>query len=304
GARCGARHRLVRHPGRRARAPPPEGGRMTAASSPRRESAEVAVAVAQFAPTADPDANLRLIAELTETAAARGAHLVLFPEYSSYFVDPFDDSLAAHAQDLDGPFTLSLRELAAQHDVCIVAGLLEKATDAGRVRNTVVAVDGDGLRAHYRKLHLYDAFGQRESDWVQAGELGAPQTFEVRGVRFGLVTCYDIRFPEVTRLLADEGVDAALVAAEWVRGPLKEHHWRTLLHARAIENTMYVVAADHPPPLGVGNSMVVDPQGVEVAAIGTGTDVAVAWIDTDAVDRVRRVNPALRLRRLRVTSAE
>lgn len=76
------------------------------------------------------------------------------------------------------------------------------------------------------------------------------------------MTCYDLRFPEVSRVLADTGAHVILVAAEWVRGPLKEDHWRTLLHARAIENTLYVAGADHPPPLGVGHSVVVDPQGV------------------------------------------
>jgi predicted amidohydrolase len=91
-----------------------------------------------------------------------------------------------------------------------------------------------------------------------------------------------------------------LVPAEWVRGPLKEHHWRTLLHARAIENTVFVAAADHPPPLGVGNSLIVDPLGVELAAVGTSTDVAVAHLDVGAIERVRRVNPALALRRFRV----
>lgn len=259
-----------------------------------------AVAVAQFAPAADTAANLASIEHLVERAAGRGAALVIFPEYSSYFVDPFDESLAAHAQPLDGPFVNALVVLAAAHRVHIVAGLLEQAADARRVRNTVVAVDGGGLVAKYRKLHLYDAFGQRESDWVEAGELTAPETFELDGLRFGLMTCYDLRFPEVGRTLADAGADVFLVPAEWVRGPLKEHHWRTLVHARAIENTVYVAAADHPPPLGVGNSMIVDPQGVEIAAIGTATDIAVAHLDRDAVERVRRVNPALRLRRLGV----
>src|SRR5690606_6563376 len=124
-------------------------------------------------------------------------------------------------------------------------------------------VDGSGVRATYRKLHLYDAFGQRESDWVEPGRIAVPETFEVDGVRFALMTCYDLRFPEVARELVDTGAHAILVPAEWVRGPLKEHHWRTLLHARAIENTVFVAAADHPPPLGVGASMIVDPQGVE-----------------------------------------
>jgi predicted amidohydrolase len=262
----------------------------------------VGVAVAQFAPAAAREANLAHIADATRTAVARGARVVVFPEYSSYFVDPFDDTLAENAEDLDGPFVRALTGLARELEVVIVAGLLEKADDGRRVRNAVVAVGGDGIRATYRKLHLYDAFGQRESDWVEPGEIAPPQTFDAGGLRFGLMTCYDLRFPEVARTLADAGVDVALVPAEWVRGPVKEHHWRTLLHARAIENTFFVAAADHPPPLGVGHSMIVDPQGVMVAQVGTGTDVAVAHIDPDAIARVRRVNPALELRRFRVTA--
>jgi predicted amidohydrolase len=260
-----------------------------------------AIAVAQFAPTAGADANLELIDALVARASERGARLVLFPEYSSYFIDPFDDSLAQNAEDIDGPFVEGLMATAARHGVHVAAGLLERGADGRRVRNTVVAVDGERVLARYRKLHLYDAFGQRESDWIEPGEIEPPQTFELLGMRFGLMTCYDLRFPEVARLLADAGVDVTLVAAEWVRGPLKEHHWRTLLHARAIENTMYVAAADHPPPLGVGHSMIVDPQGVEIAAVGTTTDVAVAHVERDAIVNVRRVNPALRLRRFGVT---
>lgn len=261
--------------------------------------ARTAVAVAQFSPTHDAAANLEAIADLTARARAQGAEVIVFPEYSSFFVDPFDASLAAAAQSLDGPFTRALTDLAAVHDVTIVAGLVERGTGE-RVRNTAVAVGAEGIRAFSRKLHLYDAFGQRESDWVEPGELTAPQTFDVGGIRFAMMTCYDLRFPEVGRMLADTGAHAILVPAEWVRGPLKEHHWRTLLHARAVENTLFVAAADHTPPLGVGASMIVDPQGVERAAVGTTTDVAVAWVDAGEVDRVREVNPALRLRRFRV----
>ncbi len=263
-----------------------------------------AVAVAQFAPSADEEDNLAVIRRLTATAAERGARVVVFPEYASYFVDPFDASLAEHAQDLDGPFAAALTALAALHDVHIVAGLVEHAGDRRRVRNTVIAVSAAGIVARYRKLHLYDAFGQRESDWVEAGRTAEAETFEVDGLRFGLMTCYDVRFPEVGRLLADAGAEVFLIPAEWVRGPLKEHHWRTLVHARAIENTVFVAAADHPPPLGIGCSMIVDPQGVEIAAIGTTTDVAVAHLDPSAVDRVRRVNPALALRRFRVEAKD
>ncbi len=113
------------------------------------------------------------------------------------------------------------------------------------------------------------------------------------------MTCYDLRFPEVARTLADAGVDVALVPAEWVRGALKEHHWRTLLQARAIENTFFVAAADHPPP-SRGPFDGHRPAGVVLAQVGTATDVSVAHVDPDVIARVRRVNPALELRRYRV----
>lgn len=258
------------------------------------------VAVCQFAPTADRAANLDRVAELTAAAAERGARVVVFPEYTSFFVDPMDETLTDNAEALDGPFTRRLRALAAAHGVVLVAGLVEQAGDGAHVHNTLVAVDMDGIRARYRKQHLYDAFGQRESDWIAEGDLLTPETVDVDGIRIGLMTCYDLRFPEVARTLVDAGADAIVVPAEWVRGPLKEHHWQTLLTARAIENTVYVLAADHPTPIGVGHSAVIDPQGVTVAAVGTGEGIAVAELDPALLARVREVNPVLRLRRYAV----
>ena len=259
------------------------------------EIAALTVAVCQFSPTASRTDNRRRVAQLTADAAARGARLVVFPEYSSYFVDPMDGSVAENSEALDGEFVRSLQETASAHDVTVIAGLVESAGE--RVRNTLVAVDATGLRATYRKQHLYDAFGQTESDWIEAGDLGAPEMLEIGGLRIAMMTCYDLRFPEVARTLVDAGADVIVVPAEWVRGPLKEHHWTTLLAARAIENTVYVVSADHPTPIGVGHSQIVDPQGVVLAGVGTGEGIAVAEITKDAVTRVREVNPVLRLRR-------
>ncbi len=261
------------------------------------ENARQSVAVCQFAPTADRSANRERIAELTADAASRGARLIVFPEYSSYFVDPMDATLAENAEDLDGPFVSTLAGLAAEYGVVIVAGLAERAADGLRVRNTVVAVRGDGILATYRKQHLYDAFGQTESDWVEPGELGGASVFDVSGIRFGLMTCYDLRFPEVSRVLVDAGADVLVVPAEWVRGPLKEHHWTTLLAARAIENTVYVVAADHPAPVGVGHSQIVDPQGAVLAGVGVSEGIAVGVVERAAIERVRAANPSLRVRR-------
>lgn len=257
----------------------------------------VGIAVAQFSPIAGD--NLPAVQELATKAAHRGARVVLFPEYTSYFSNPFDDSLVTHAQTLDGPFVSGVKALASRLGITIVVGLLETAPGE-RVYNTAVAVGPAGALATYRKQHLYDAFGQKESDWVAPGEVEAPQTFTVDGVTFGMQTCYDLRFPEITRTIVDAGAQVVLVPAEWVRGPLKEHHWRTLIHARAIENTVYMAAADHMPPLGVGNSMIVDPAGVEIAAIGAERRVAVAYVSAELINSVRERNPSLSARRYRV----
>ncbi|SDK81774.1 Predicted amidohydrolase [Cryobacterium psychrotolerans] len=264
-------------------------------------AAAIGVAVAQFRPGADRAENLRAMRALTATAVDRGAALVVFPEYSAFFEPVMGPAFVAAAEPLDGPFVVALGELAAEFGVYVVAGMLEQTAGRERFSNTVVAVNPAGrLVAKYRKLHLYDAFGDRESDWVLAGEIEPPETFGLAGLSVGLQTCYDIRFPEVTRRLVDAGAELVLVPAEWVRGPLKEHHWRTLVTARALENTIYLAAADHAPPVGAGNSMVVDPMGVELVTIGEATDVAVAWVSAQRIAAVRALNPALALRRFGV----
>jgi predicted amidohydrolase len=259
------------------------------------------VAVAQFRPGSNQEENLAAMRALAQTAKSRGASLVVFPEYSAFFEPVMGASFVAAAEPLDGAFVTALGALAAKLGMHVVSGMLEKTSDPARFSNTLVAVSPVGeLVAAYRKLHLYDAFGEKESDWVLAGEIEAPQTFDVHDLTVGLQTCYDIRFPEVTRRLVDAGADLVLVPAEWVRGPLKEQHWRTLVTARALENTIYIAAADHAPPVGVGNSMVVDPMGVELVTVGETTDVAVAWVSSERISAVRRVNPALELRRFGV----
>lgn len=266
-----------------------------------RNDDAVAIVVAQFAPGTDKAGNLAVIRELATLAASRGARLVVFPEYSSFFTAGLGEQSVAAAEPLDGPFVARLSAIARELGVHLVAGMMETTDDAARLSNTIVAVDPRGaLEAKYRKVHLYDAFGQRESDWVVPGPIEEPETFELGSLTVGIQTCYDIRFPEVTRRLVDAGADLVLVPSEWVRGPLKEQHWRTLVTARALENTVYVAAADQAPPIGAGNSMIVDPMGVELATIGEIQDVALAWLSAERIAQVRAVNPALELRRFRV----
>jgi predicted amidohydrolase len=262
----------------------------------------VAIAVAQFAPTTDVHANLTRIRELATTAVDRGARLVVFPEYSSYFSSTLGQDFVDAAEPIDGPFISEVRTLAKELGAHLVVGLVERIREPSRFSNTLVAVSPAGdILATYRKLHLYDAFGEKESEWVRPGDIESPQLFEFGGFTVGLQTCYDLRFPEITRRLVDAGATLVLVPSEWVRGPLKEQHWRTLITARALENTLFVAAADHTPPIGVGNSMIVDPMGVEIATLGEVMDVAVATISRARVEQVRLLNPALALRRFGIT---
>ncbi|GAB3449442.1 carbon-nitrogen hydrolase family protein [Streptomonospora sediminis] len=262
----------------------------------------VHVAVAQFAPGQDKMENLAAAGRLVAEAAERGAGVVVLPEYAMFTAPRTDRRFVESAEPLDGAFAGGLSRLAAESGAVVVAGVNEQVPGADRFRNTLVAMaPGGGIAALYRKLHLYDAFGAAESEVVEPGAIEDPQTFELDGLTFGLQTCYDLRFPEVTRRIADAGAQVLLLAAEWVPGPLKEDHWDTLVRARAIENTLYVAAAGQNAPTGAGNSMIVDPMGTRVVALGEQTGVAVAPISADRLTQVRAKNPALDLRRFTVT---
>lgn len=258
-------------------------------------------AVVQFAPELEPAANLARIRTLAAQAKSDGATLILFPEYASTFTARLDEQVLDRAQIVKGEFVSGMQRLAVELECSLVFGFVEVSTEPGKFANTVIALGSDGsILAKYQKAHLYDAFGQRESDRVIAGKLGNPPVFEHNGITVGIQTCYDLRFPEQTRWLVDAGAEAVLVPAEWVAGPHKIQHWQTLLAARAIENTIYIAAADHPGPIGVGHSAVVNPLGEELALLPEGEGVCVADIESEVIAQVRETNPSLALRRFRV----
>src|SRR6266545_4680877 len=168
------------------------------------------------------------------------------------------------------------------------------------VHNTVIAVGPDGdLLGAYRKLHLFDAFGYRESSTIRPGD-GQTLLFQHAGFRFGVLTCYDLRFPELARELIDQGAGVLVVPAAWVQGPLKEDHWVTLARSRAIENTSYLIGSGQVGNVYCGRSLVIDPLGVVVAALGDLPGVAVAEIDPERIAEVRARVPSLQHRRFSV----
>jgi predicted amidohydrolase len=225
-----------------------------------------------------------------------GTDLVLLPEaYMRDFGKP-GSNVGEFAEPLDGPFVARLTEFAREHDTTVVAGMFEVSDDPARPFNTLAVVGPDGLRASYRKIHLYDSFGYKESDRLSAGPL-EPVLVDVRGVSVGLMTCYDLRFPELARELVRRGAQLVVVPSAWVAGPAKVEHWRTLAMARAIENTAYVAAVGQPGPRYTGHSLVVGPAGQVVAELGDGDHVLTASVATEELEEARAANPSLLNRR-------
>ena len=254
-------------------------------------------AAVQFSATTDVVANLEVIAPLVREAGRQGAELIVLPEASMHDFGSPDLRLGPVAQPVDGPFGTTIAELARATEAIVVAGMFERSSDQARPYNTLVAFGPDGdLLAAYRKTYLYDSFGYRESDRLTPGD-GVAVTIKTTDLTLGLMTCYDLRFPEFARALVDAGAETLLVPAAWVRVPLKEDHWATLLRARAIENTCYVVAAGQTGAMYVGCSMVVDPMGVALAALGDETALAIADLAPARLADVRRKNPSLENRR-------
>ncbi|PRX48556.1 putative amidohydrolase [Prauserella shujinwangii] len=260
------------------------------------------VALCQVTSSTDPDENLRLVREWVARAAGEGARVVVFPEAA---MARFGVRLAPLAQPVDGPWATAVAELAREHDVLAVAGMF--TPDGDRVRNTLL-VTGLGEHRGYDKMHLYDAFGFRESDTVAGGtEL---VTVDVDGVRLGLATCYDVRFPELFQRLAGQGASAVLLPASWGAGPGKRDQWEVLVRARALDSGCWVLAcgqADpaasgvdaHPKaPTGIGYSTVADPFGAVRAQLAAAPDLLVADIDPELAGKSRTATGVLANRRL------
>ena len=263
------------------------------------------VAIVQIQSSTEKQKNMRRALELVKDSKSAGADLVVFPEFMMAF-SPLEQTakeLAEIAEPLGGTFITSLKQAANATHTAIVATIYETCSTADRVYDTAVWIDIEGNNAAvYRKLHLYDAFGFRESDKFAAGvDLTAPVTLE--DGRYGMMICYDLRFPEMARMLALSGANILLAPSGWVQGDLKVDHWQTMIRARALENGCYVIAPNqfgkNPQSFETyGHSMIINPWGEIVAVLPDGPGFVIGDIDLDYLGRVRRELPCLAHRRL------
>jgi predicted amidohydrolase len=260
----------------------------------------VRVAVAQFASTKDKARNRELSREYVHRAADAGAGLVVLPEAAMHPFGHPRDRLDEVAEPVDGPYGTEIAKAAGETGTTVLAGMFETVPGERVVYNTVLAVGPGDLLGMYRKLHLFDALGWLESERIRPGETDGLLTVEVGDVTVGVLTCYDLRFPEIARALVDAGAEVLALPAAWVSGPLKEYQWETLVRARAIENTAYLAAAAQPPPDFCGHSMLLDPMGVTLAGVGEVEGLAVADVSVDRLAQVRTKLPVLEHRRYAV----
>lgn len=253
------------------------------------------VAVGQFAVTPRWQENAETCVSLMAQAARQGASLLVLPEALLARDDNDPDLSVKSAQPLDGGFLTLLLAESARNRLTTVLTIHVPST-TGRAVNTLVVVRGGKIVAQYAKLHLYDAFSIRESRRVDAGTL-VPPLIEIDGIRLGLMTCYDLRFPEMALSLALAGAQVLVLPAAWVKGPLKEHHWATLLAARALDTTCYLVAAGECGNKNIGQSRVVDPLGVTLAAAAEAPALLFAEISPERIAHARAQLPVLTNRR-------
>lgn len=256
-------------------------------------------AAVQLSAGADKTANLANATRLVAEAAAAGARLVVLPEYFSHLTHL--RTMVAEAEPIPGPTSEAMRALAAKHQITLLAGTIcERADQPGKAYNTSLLFDPQGnLLARYRKLHLFDVelpeVTFAESSLILPGSEVVACTTELGCL--GHATCYDLRFPELFRELSRQGMHVLLFPSAFAQSTGRAH-WEILLRARAIENQVFVVAANQygqhtTNMITYGHSMILDPWGEVLAQAGEGDTVLTADLDFTRQEEIRRRLPAL-----------
>jgi predicted amidohydrolase len=257
------------------------------------------VAAVQLNSNADKGRNLAAAERLVRAAARSGAEFVALPEKWNLLGG--GEELIAGAEPLDGPSLTAARTWARELGIHLLAGSIsERGEEGEKASNTSVLVgpDGDDL-AVYRKIHMFDVdaggVSYRESEHERPG--GEPVVAEMNQLSLGMTVCYDLRFPELFRILALRGARIIAVPSAFTLATGRDH-WEVLLRARAIENQLFVVAPNQfgeapPHHSSFGRSLIVDPWGVILSTAPDGEGFAAAELDFAAQDRVRESLPSL-----------
>jgi predicted amidohydrolase len=259
-------------------------------------------AIVQMKSSQDKEHNLAYSLKLINEAAKKKARLICFPEFQMAYspAEQKSESLHKIAEKITGNFVSTLSNSARKNKINVIATMYEiintneksqKVFDTGIIINELGKV-----QSIYRKVHLYDALGFKESKKLLAGSIiEKPSKTSVGNL--GLLICYDMRFPEISRILTVNGANILVSPSAWVAGFMKKVHWEVMVRARAIENGVYVLAPNQVGNIYCGHSMAIDPFGATVLDMKNRQGIEYVDIDTAKIDTTRRTLPLLMNRR-------
>ena len=258
------------------------------------------IALVQFKASTNKETNLNKIIDYIETAANNKATLVAFPEFMMFYTNSSQTpkQLSNMSEDLNGNFVHMIAKTAKENHIQVVGSFYEKSKKKDRVYDTAFLVNSIGkVISVYRKIHLYDAFGFKESNKLVPGsEIARPVKTSIGKV--GMMICYDLRFPEISRSLATSGSEILVVPSAWVKGNMKEEHWITINKTRAIENGCYIIAPDQVGNIYCGRSLIVDPLGKILLDMKKKQGIGYANIELKTIKEIRKTLPLLKNRRV------
>ncbi len=254
------------------------------------------IALAQINSNENIENNLQKIEKMIKEAAVGGAELIAFPENAEYIGTDYP----GNAQQVPGPVTDSFSAWAKQYQIYIHCGSITQKREGGTPYNTSFLWNKEGkVIGKYSKLHMFDIDMDEGPSYKESDETSAGSEIVVSKTKlgnFGFAICYDMRFPEIFKLMALNGAQVIFVPADFTMNTGKDH-WMALLRARAIENTCYIAApgqiGQKPEFMAYGKSIVIDPWGNVIAMASDEEQLVYAQIDTTLIDKVRRQVPSL-----------
>src|SRR5437867_11018913 len=259
-------------------------------------------ALVQMKSSLHKEENLAHSLRLIKQAAENNVQLVCFPECQMAYSPPEQkrEQLYQVAEKINGNFVSKLLNSAKKNKINVIATIYEIINtnkQNHKVSDTAVLISDRGkLESVYRKVHLYDALGFKESKKLIAGSSIERPTRTSVGT-LGLLICYDMRFPEISRILTVNGASILVSPSAWVAGFMKQEHWEIMLKARAIENGVYVIAPNQLGNIYCGRSMVIDPFGTALVDMGNREGMQIIDIDNSRINTIRRKLPLLNNRR-------
>ncbi len=256
------------------------------------------LALIQMRTSLNKQENLTKILEYINLASRKKAELCVFPEFMMFYYDPKNISIQDLAENIDGPFVTAISNAAQSNSINVIGTFCEKdKAGSNKVYDTSFFIDKFGVVVTtYQKIHLYDAFGYKESNYILPGSKIA-KPIDTKMGKIGMLICYDLRFPEISRILTVRGSEILVIPSAWINGYMKEQHWITLNKTRAVENGCYVIASNQVDNVYCGRSMVIDPMGKTILDMKKNEGISIAEISTTMIQKTRTNLPLLKHRR-------